>query len=255
MKHLFFVINVILAITLFGAVAYNTVLKKDQSAVEYSVKKSSPQKTAAAKPAVNRPVQKKPDDYESTIVRKNIFNPARNPNSQTARTVNQSQLSLVGVCLVGDSKGAVILQKNRNIRPFGPGMRPGQNWNNWNNRNQQQQAVQQYIRVGETLSNGYVLTEVTRTGAVLTLNGSRMELKLQEPSKNQTQTARRQSRPQTVQQQMLMMQRMQMMQNMQMMRMMQQNNRNQWYQNNTPGANRNMQNTGNRGGSQTNRRR
>ena len=271
MKHLFFVINVILAIALLGAVAGNTVLKKDQNAVEYSVKKASPQKSTAAKTSAKRSAQTTLADQESTIVKKNIFNPSRNPNpQQAARTVNQSQMALVGVCMVGNTKGAVILQRTRNNRPFGPGMRPGQNWNNqnnwnnrnnwnnWNNRNQQQQAVQQYVRIGEKLSNGYILTEVTRTGAVLTLNGARMELKLQEPSKNQTQTARRTGRAPTAQQQMLMMQRMQMMQNMQMMRMIQQNNRNQgyqYYQNNNPGANRNIQNTGNRGGSQTNRRR
>ena len=256
MKHLFFVINVILAIALLGAVAGNTVLKKDQNAVEYSVKKASPQKSTAAKTSAKRSAQTTLADQESTIVKKNIFNPSRNPNpQQAARTVNQSQMALVGVCMVGDTKGAVILQRTRNNRPFGPGMRPGQNWNNqnnwnnrnnwnnWNNRNQQQQAVQQYVRIGEKLSNGYVLTEVTRTGAVLTLNGARMELKLQEPSKNQTQTARRTGRAPTAQQQMLMMQRMQMMQNMQMMRMIRQGQQGTPIQMRPP-----IQTRGNRGG-------
>ena len=48
----------------------------------------------------------------------------------------------------------------------------------------QQTPVKQYVRVGETLANGYTLTEVTRTKAVLTRDGDKMELELQDPSKN-----------------------------------------------------------------------
>jgi hypothetical protein len=48
----------------------------------------------------------------------------------------------------------------------------------------QQAPIKQYVRVGETLSNGYTLTEVSRTKAVLTKNGDKMELELQDPSKN-----------------------------------------------------------------------
>lgn len=48
----------------------------------------------------------------------------------------------------------------------------------------QQTPVKQYVRVGETLANGYTLIEVTRTKAVLTKGGDKMELELQDPSKN-----------------------------------------------------------------------
>ena len=59
--------------------------------------------------------------------------------------------------------------------------------------NQNQTAIKQYVRVGETLANGYTLAEVTRTRAVLTKGGDKMELELQDPSKNiaKGSTARR----------------------------------------------------------------
>ena len=58
----------------------------------------------------------------------------------------------------------------------------------------QQTPIKQYVRVGETLANGYTLTEVSRTKAILTKNGDKMELDLQDPSKNMAKggTGRRQ---------------------------------------------------------------
>ena len=58
----------------------------------------------------------------------------------------------------------------------------------------QQTPIKQYVRVGETLANGYTLTEVSRTKAILTKNGDKMELELQDPSKNTAKggTGRRQ---------------------------------------------------------------
>ena len=45
-------------------------------------------------------------------------------------------------------------------------------------------AEKQYVKVGETLSNGYTLAEVTRTGATLIRGNDRIELELQDPSRN-----------------------------------------------------------------------
>ena len=249
MKRLIVFINLLLMIALFGFTAHN-FLKKGETEQGFSVKKSS-KKAAPAKPQPKQTVRITKEDQESTIVRQNIFNPARNPNVQMGgRSGGQMQLTLVGVTMIGDRKGAIILQKSQNRRfpPFGfPQWGQNNQFNRQGSRQQQQQlAPQQYVRVGEKLPNGYVLTEVTRTGAVLTLNGSRMELKLQEASKNQQQRAARprQNTTQNILQQMQNMQRMQMMQNMQMMRMMQQN-RNQGQRQMAP---QNMP-AGNRGGS------
>ncbi len=102
-------------------------------------------------------------------------------------------------------------------------------------------ALKQYVRIGETLANGYTLTEVTRTGAVLTRGSDKMELELQEPSKNLTKASAGTNKNQrtSVLQQMQQMQQMQMMQNFQMMRMMRDTVRNQ---------NQNQNQGGNRGG-------
>ena len=100
-------------------------------------------------------------------------------------------------------------------------------------------SVKQYVRVGETLSNGYTLSEVTRTTATLTRGSDKMELELQDPSKNQTKAATtNNNRSNPVLNQLQQMQQMQMMQNFQMMRMMRDTSRNQ-----------NQNQSGNRGGS------
>lgn len=215
MKQAFFLFNILLAAVVLGMTTFN-IMKKDESVQEYSVKKGS-KKTAAVKPQPNRSIRTKPEEQEQVIVNQNLFNPARNPLVQGGGMApRQVQLTLVGVSMVGKWKGAIILQKTaaRPPMPFGMPMRGQQ-------QRQVQQAVQQYVRVGERLPNGYILTEVTRTGVVLTLNGNRMELKLQEASKNQPQAAPRRPRTNTTNnllQQMLQMQRTQQWQMMRLMR-------------------------------------
>ena len=221
MKMALFLLNILLVVALFSMTAYN-LFDKGKSGQEYSVVKRSDKKSTPVKAQVKHSLRTKAEDQESVIVKHNLFNPERNPNAQTGRGGGQLQLTLVGVSITEKSKGAVILQKTNNRQFRFPGF--GQWGNRQNNNNQPQQALQQYIRVGEKLPNGYVLTEVTRTGAVLTLNGNKMELKLQEASKNQPQARTNTNRRPTTNnllQQMQNMQRMQMMQNMQMMRMIQ----------------------------------
>ena len=107
-------------------------------------------------------------------------------------------------------------------------------------------AVKQYVRVGETLSNGYTLTEITRTGAVLTRGGDKMELELQDPSKNQsTAAATNGNNRNNFLQQFQQMQQMQLMQNFQIMRMMRDSTRNNQ---NQGGGNRGGGSSGNRSG-------
>ena len=93
----------------------------------------------------------------------------------------------------------------------------------------QQHTYRQYVRVGETLSNGYTLVSVERNRAILTRGSDKLELELIDASQNAPKTARRAGRPNQTQimQQMLnsmrQMQRMQSFQNFQMMRNMRQN--------------------------------
>ena len=243
MKMALFLLNTLLVAALLSMTAFN-LFDKGKNDQEYTVVKRSEKKAAPAKVKADHTIQTKTGDQESVIVKQNLFNPERNPDAQTGRGGGRIQLTLVGISITENSKGAVILQKGGNTNSFvPPGFPPRPNWQN-NNRNQQKQAYQQYIRVGEKLANGYVLTEVSRTGAVLTLNGNRMELKLQEASKNQPQARTNTSRRNTTNnllQQMQNMQRMQMIQNLQMMRMMRQNQQGQ------PGPVY-IQQRGNRGG-------
>ncbi len=100
-----------------------------------------------------------------------------------------------------------------------------------------QMTYKQYVRLGETLSNGYKLVEVNRDSVLLTRGSDKLELELLDASKNTPQTARRSNRRTNTGTQMLQtlqnMQRMQMFQNMQMMRMMRQNQNPPQQQNNS----------------------
>ena len=105
-----------------------------------------------------------------------------------------------------------------------------------------QVSYKQYVRLGETLSNGYTLAEVNRDSVLLTRGSDKLELELLDASKNAPQTVRRTNRRVNTGTQMLRtlqnMQRMQMFQNRQMMQMMRQNQARQRQQ--QPSATGNM---------------
>ena len=105
-----------------------------------------------------------------------------------------------------------------------------------------QLVYKQYVRVGETLSNGYKLVDVQREKVTLQRGSDKLELTIEEASKNAPATARQQNRGNRqinnttrILQTMQNMQRMQMFQNFQMMRMM---------NNNRPDMNNNNNNKG-----------
>ena len=79
-------------------------------------------------------------------------------------------------------------------------------------------GTKQYVKVGETLSSGHTLVEVQRFKVVLSRGGTKTELLLEDPSKNQVRrsTYRRMSAGQQFMQNSLNAQR-QMMQMMQRM--------------------------------------
>jgi hypothetical protein len=121
--------------------------------------------------------------------------------------------------------GSRFIQANRNAQGV---VLPGQN----NNNNNKPIVYKQYVRLGETMANGYKLAEIDRNRVVLTRGSDKLELELADASTNAKKPASR-TRPanQTqIMQQMLQsmqnMQRAQMMQGFQMMRMNQQNMQN-----------------------------
>lgn len=126
--------------------------------------------------------------------------------------------------------GGRFFQANRNAQ--GP-VQPGQN----NNNNNKPIVYKQYVRLGETMANGYTLAEIDRNRVVLTRGSDKLELELVDPSTNAKKPYRKPQAPNQTQvmQQMLQsmqnMQRAQMMQGFQMMRMNQQNMQNMQNQN------------------------
>ena len=135
---------------------------------------------------------------------------------------------------------------SRSSAPLPPGAMPGM----FTGMNQSQstaaQSHRQYVRVGETLSNGYTLVEVTRTTATLTRGSDKMELEIQESSKGLSSARRNTNRNQTPQQILQQgMQQMQnilrqqgMQQNFMMRQMMNQNNNNSGNRRGTPARRR-----------------
>ena len=85
-------------------------------------------------------------------------------------------------------------------------------------------TYKQYVRLGETLANGYKLVEIHRNSVTLMRGSDKLELELVDASKNAPKRAgrpRRVNQNQVMQQMMNTMQNMQRMQNMQNWRMMQ----------------------------------
>ncbi|MGC8141259.1 hypothetical protein ACP3W2_27960, partial [Salmonella enterica] len=66
--------------------------------------------------------------------------------------------------------GSRFIQANRNAQGI---VLPGQNNNNNNNK---PVVYKQYVRLGETMANGYTLAEVDRNRVVLTRGNDKLEL-------------------------------------------------------------------------------
>lgn len=309
MKSILITLNVLLCCAvLWGGVRFFRGLVPGQSKTSFTVKKrkANPQKLKIEKfqPQTAERPQIDTDAQIKRIVEQNIFNPDRCPNAGVWGGNARVDMTLVGTFKIGNSQGAVILQKTQNrnfpFMPFGGmmgpgggpggmmqrrmgigrggfgggnndqirqnsegrgrrmigGMRsiqsnrnaqgvvlPGQN----NNNNNKTVTYKQYVRLGETMANGYKLTEIAKNRVVLTRGSDRLELELADPSVNAKKAPVRTRPPNQTQvmQQMLQsmqnMQRAQMMQGFQMMRMNQMNQQNQ-------------QNQGGRGGMMPRRR-
>ena len=320
MKSILIVLNILLAgAVLWGGVGFVKNLSFSQSKTAFTVKKRNPGEKKAAAAAVTstpRNVSTAPVSGESQvkqIVETDIFNQDRCPNAGFWGGNARVEMTLVGTFKIGESKGAVILQKaqNRNFpfMPFGGmmnqgggfqqrrqgigagrpggfgggpfgggfgGQRPDNSRGGDTRRtiggarfiqaNRDARGVvqpgqtsninkpivyKQYVRLGETMSNGYKLAEIVdRNHVVLTRGSDRLELELVDPSINAKKTPARTRPPNQTQvmQQMLQsmqnMQRAQMMQGFQMMRMNQMNMQNM----------QNQQNQGGRGGMMPRRR-
>ncbi len=213
MKTLIVVINIVLALLLAGTAVSALRSSPNTPGAAHrrraAAGKNDPgRKNAAAQP--NTPKTLSREEKVKAILAADIFNPERTPNAAFGRRGNRMELTLVGTFEAGKVRGAVILCRTntRQINPFmrmmwggGPpgasGMMPGMPGGgragvrrfmagmNQNNQRRNNDAVKQYVRLGETMPNGYTLAALTRTRATLTRGGDKMELELQMPSRNQ----------------------------------------------------------------------
>ena len=173
-----------------------------------------------------------PDAAAEKIASLDVFNQLRSPFANTR--MGRTDLTLLGTFKVGKLEGAVIRQQNRSrqVNPYlmqamrmaGVGGAGRMGRGRFSSGTQRQlnilnQPLKHYIRLGETLSNGYTLIEVSRTKAVLVRGNDKLELELQDPSKNRTAVTRRAAPRMNANQQF---QQAQMFMQGQMMRTMQQ---------------------------------
>ena len=220
MKTLIILVNVVLA----GLLTTSVVSAfKSKPAADFQVRRPAVRKKAApVKKAANAAESAKTetspsrDEQIAQILKSDLFNPERTPNAANGRRNVRAELTLVGTFEAGKIKGAVIVVRNNNrqVNPFmrmmfggpgGPGgmfnnanRRPGGagvqrfgfGQNNQNNRRNSNDAVKQYVRLGETMNNGYTLVAITRDRATLTRGGDKLELDLQAPSINQNASRR-----------------------------------------------------------------
>ena len=217
MKTLIIAVNIVLALLLTGTAV--SAFRKDEPHPAHTARTRR-----AANPAKNDNARKNAAEAAAPLTREeklnailgaDIFNPERTPNAANGRRGNRVELSLVGTFEAGKIRGAVILYRtnSRQINPFMrmmwgggpggmPGMPPGGGGRagvrrfqmdpgmNGQRRNNNSNAIKQYVRLGETMPNGYTLTALTRTRATLTRGGDKMELELQMPSQNQNAARR-----------------------------------------------------------------
>lgn len=217
MKILILVVNLFLA----GLLAYEAFSFFDTTP-ELAVRTGRKRKNAVAgkKTEVVEKQAMTAEAAVQTIQRKNIFNMTRCPDAIGGRG-GSSTMALLGVFRIGNKCGAIIQNSApRNTSRMGPPwMRQTRQTSN-----RQQSKTQQTFMQGDTMANGYVVSEIYDDRVVLTRGGGRMELRLELASRpiaraNAARAARA-ARP-TAQQ---MQQRMQMQQMMVMRQLMQSTN-------------------------------
>lgn len=215
MKTLIVAINILLAGALvWAAVSALSPTSRPADVAKRAavVKKMSGKKKPAEAGGKKKLVPESREQQIASILASDMFNAERTPNA-SGRRGDRVELSLVGTFEAGKVQGAVILQRtnSRQINPFmrmmwsgapggtrgsaaipPPGGRGGVRRFNFSAMNNNQRrgngnanAIKQYVRLGETMPNGYTLTALTRTRATLTRGGDKMELELQNPSRNQ----------------------------------------------------------------------
>ena len=212
MKILLILFNLLLV----GGIGWQAVsLLNDEEPVTVTTKSRTRRAEAKTAPAASESTAPDFDAVLATIAGQNIFDSSRCPEMMSG---GSSALVLLGIYRMGDLQGAIFQQRQqRQQRNFRAGP-----WNNTrNNQNTKQVPLKRFLKVGETLENGYTLEAVYDNYVVLSRSGSTMELHLQRASTNlpssiaaRNQAAAR-SRPNAQQMQTgMMMRQVQLMEQM-----------------------------------------
>lgn len=208
MKILILVVNIFLA-GLLGWEVIDCFNGTPELAVRTTRTKKNSGNTGRNTAAVKKTVMD-PEMALQTIQHKNIFNITRCPDVIGGRG-GSSAMALLGVFRIGDKVGAIIQNSSpRQVSRFGPP---------WMRQIQQARRSirsQQTFMQGDTMENGYIVSEIYDDRVVLTRGGGRLELRLELASRpiSQANAARaaRAARPSAQQiQQRMQMQQMHMM--------------------------------------------
>lgn len=208
MKILILAVNIFLA-CLLGWEVIDCFNGTPELAVRTTRTKKNSGNTGRNTAAVKKTVMD-PEMALQTIQHKNIFNITRCPDVIGGRG-GSSAMALLGVFRIGDKVGAIIQNSSpRQVSRFGPP---------WMRQIQQARRSirsQQTFMQGDTMENGYIVSEIYDDRVVLTRGGGRLELRLELASRpiSQANAARaaRAARPSAQQiQQRMQMQQMHMM--------------------------------------------
>jgi len=115
-----------------------------------------------------QPQEKAAQNVEPKVWQNNLFDPARgNSTDGSSSNQNLSTLELIGICDIGDIKGAIII-KNSNPQYGQPAY--GQPYQPYGNMNQTttQTPVKKFFRVGDKiLDTGLTLIELKQNSVIL----------------------------------------------------------------------------------------
>lgn len=212
MKNLLILLNFLL----LGGILYEVsgFLFNGDTEVQYTTKSQGQsvkkENASAAKSTSAKFTISGVNEAAQILLGNNVFNVARCPEALNSRWGGNSvQMALLGIYRVGDFEGAIIQQKRG--RQWGG---PRRIVNNRNGTQQQTELpLKQFLRVGESLENGYVLSAIGSDFVTLSRGGAKLELRLETASKNLPSTvaaaaaAARRNRPNAQQMQQFMMMR------------------------------------------------
>jgi len=189
MKLFYIVLNLFLAASIYGLAQYHYKYKEEEPDKE--LKRTPKVDTNAKKPVSTVPI--KIIDTKN-IVSKNLFTPNRSSGDSTTTTSStdtaqkskarkdvEAKYELAGICIFGDLRTAVIIDKSSLKRRNGPPGRRNSRTSQTSTTNNQDdyKAKKRVFKVNDDISNGYTLSAINENSVILDKDGSKIELKME----------------------------------------------------------------------------